>query len=118
MTLAGELHISSANVMESRVRGKQVARSMAGLIARASRTVLRAAADFAHATDVGRGQLAKRDSVRKGLPGAVLGLCVQSLQRKELLVGVEVAAVGAMPFLGGVRVACSNPEEEDNQGDI
>lgn len=105
MTLAGKLHISSANV-ERRVRGKQVAKSMAGLIGWASRTVLRAAADFAYATDAGRGQLAKRGSVRKGLPGALLGLCVHSLQRKELLVGVEVAAVGAMQFLGSVRGAC------------
>lgn len=64
---------------------------MAGLIAWASKTnmqkkggtVLRAAADFANATYVGRGQLAKRGSIRKELPGVGLEPCVRSPQREE-----------------------------------
>lgn len=80
-------------------------------------TVLRAAADFFNAAYVGRGQLAKRSSIRKGLPGMGLGPCVHSCRGQSLLVGVEVAAVGVMQFLGGVRCTCSNLEE-NNQGNV
>lgn len=81
-------------------------------------TVLRAAADFANAAYVGRGQLAKRGSIRKGLPGMGLGPYVHSCRGQSLLVDVEVAAVGVMRFLGGVRGTCSNLEEENNQGNV
>jgi len=60
---------------------------MAGLIAWASKSNMQekggAAADFTNAAYVGRGQLSKVGSVRKGLPGLGLGPRVRSPQREE-----------------------------------
>ena len=88
MTLAGKLHVSPVNVAERGKAGGQVhgrANSLDKQVKYTGKvgTVLRAAADFASATSVGRGQLAKRGSIRKGLPGVGLGPCVRSPQRAE-----------------------------------
>lgn len=121
MTLTGELHILPMDVSEWTKAGGPVQGRAVGMLSKSNirgreGKVLQAVADVATATYVGRVHVAKHP-ISKGLLG--LGLRVLDVlapRKRSLLLGV--VAVGAVQFLVSVRGVCSNPEEENNQGNV